>query len=151
MITIHPNAVIHESCVIGTKGFSFTKGKNRTISPSKGITIGKIYMASFCNVDLGIIRDTIIGNNTIIDSHVHISHDCIIGNDCEIDTGARILGGVTIGNNSRICTNAVIHPNVIIGDNCVVGANSYLRHNIPDGTLVYGTPANIPLKPHYKI
>ena len=142
MITIHPTAQIHESCVIGTKGFSFDKGSPRKIMEPTGITIGSfVYMASFCNVDFGTFRDTIIGHRTIIDSHVHISHDVIIGNECEINTGVRILGEVEIGDNTRICTNAVIHPQVKIGNNCVVGANSYLRHDLKDGEIVYGTPA----------
>ena len=100
-----------------------------------------MYIASFCNVDKGTFRNTIIGHNCIIDSHVHISHDVIIGNDCEIDTGVRILGEVSIGRNTRIACNAIIHPKVKIGENCIIGANSYLRHDVPDNSVYYGSPA----------
>ena len=143
MITIHPTAEIDKLCVIGNNGFSFSKTKPRRLLKSKfGIVIGShAYLAAFCSVDMGLIRNTIIGHNTIIDSHVHISHDCIIGNDCEIDVGSRILGEVEIGHNSRICTNAIIHPKVRIGENCVLGANSYLRKDMPDNTIFYGSPA----------
>jgi len=143
MITIHPTAQINQSCEIGNNGFSFSKDRPRILTKSKfGIIIGShSYLAAFCTVDRGIFRNTIIGHNTIIDSHVHISHDCIIGNECEIDVGSRILGEVEIGNNSRICTNAIIQPKVIIGHNCVLGANSYLRKDMPDDTIFYGTPA----------
>jgi UDP-3-O-[3-hydroxymyristoyl] glucosamine N-acyltransferase len=143
-VTISPSATIEKSCVIGTPGFSFSKGKKRKQLKSTNVIIGdNVYMASFCNVDLGTFRDTIVGDDTIIDSHVHISHDVQIGKNCEIDAGAIILGEVTIGNNSRIATNAVIHPQVTIGNNCVVGANSYLRHDIPDNSIAYGSPAKI--------
>ena len=143
MIIIHPTALINKSCFLGSNGFSFSKNKPRALSKSKfGIVIGShAYLAAFCSIDLGQFRNTIIGHNTIIDSHVHISHDCIIGNDCEIDTGSRILGEVEIGHNSRICTNAIIHPKVRIGENCVLGANSYLRKDMPDNTIFYGSPA----------
>jgi len=152
-LTIHPTANIHPSCVIGQNGFFFSHGApRRLIKSDKGIIIGsKVYMAAFCNVDNGIYGDTIIGHDTIIDSHVHISHDCIIGNSCEIDTGVRILGEVKIGFNSRICTNAIIHPKVKIGNNCVLGANSYLRHNMPDKTIFYGNPAVKKDNTNYKI
>jgi len=150
---IHPTANIDKSCVLGTPGFSFTKGKNRVQTESTfSIVIGShVYMASLCNVDKGTYRNTVIGHNTKIDSHVHISHDCIIGNDCEIDTGVRILGEVEIGHGSRICTNAIIHPKAKIGDNCVLGANSYLRHDMPDNTIFYGTPATEKHDTNYKI
>ena len=149
--TIHPTANIHKSCVIGTPGFSFSKDKPRKLIKSDyGIVIGShVYIASFCSIDTGTYRNTIIGHNTIIDSHVHISHDCIIGNNCEIDTGVRILGEVEIGDNSRICTNAIIHPLVKIGNNCVVGANSYLRHDLKDGEIAYGSPATVKKNTNY--
>ena len=143
MILIHPTAQINKLCAIGNNGFSFTKIKPRRLIKSKyGIIIGShAFLGSFSSVDMGSFRNTIIGHNTIIDSHVHISHDCIIGNDCEIDVGSRILGEVEIGHNSRICTNAIIHPKVRIGENCVLGANSYLRKDMPDNTIFYGSPA----------
>lgn len=138
---------IHPSTVIGNNGFSFTrdeKGNRKIIKSTFGIVIGEnIYIGALCNIDSGIIRDTKIGDGTIIDSRVHISHDCRIGEKCEIDTGSTILGEATVGNNTRICTGAIVHQGITVGNNCVVGANAYLRDDLPDGKVAYGTPAKV--------
>ena len=143
---------IDPTSVIGGPAFSFSKGSKRKLQESKfNVIIGEgVYIAEFCNVHRGTFRNTTIGENTIIDSHVHISHDCIIGKNCEIDTGSTILGEVTIGDNTRICSKATVHPKVVIGKNCVVGANSYLRHDLKDGELCYGVPAVVVKNSKYK-
>ncbi len=145
MITIGNNNNIDPSCIIGSKGFSFTKSKPRKIlTPLKNIIIGDDnYIKSYTNIDTGINRDTVIGNNNIVDSHVHISHDVQIGNNCEIDTGSILLGFVTLGDNVRICTGAIVHPFVKINNGSVLGANSYLRHDLPPDVIAYGSPAEI--------
>lgn len=143
-MTIHPTAKIHPSCVIGQNGFSFNHNPKKIIKSTKGIVIGSdVYIAAFCNVDEGIDRPTIIGNNCIINTHAHIAHDVQIGNNTEINVNAILCGHVTIGNNCKVAPGAVIHQRVKIGNNCVVGINAYLRHDMPDNTLCYGTPAFI--------
>jgi len=146
------SAYIDPTSVIGGAGFSFSKGSKRKLQESKfDVIIGEcVYIAEFCNVHRGTFRNTKIGDNTIVDTHVHISHDCIIGKNCEIDTGSTILGEVIIGDNTRICSKATIHPQVVIGKNCVVGANSYLRHDLKDGELCYGIPAVVVKNSNYK-
>jgi len=149
---IDDSTYIDPTSVIGGAGFSFSKKHPRKLQDSTyGIIIGvECYIAEFCTVHKGTYRNTTIGENTIIDSHVHISHDCVIGKNCEIDTGSTILGEVTIGDNTRICSKATIHPKVVIGNNCVVGANSYLRHDLKDGELCYGVPAVVVKNSKYK-
>ena len=131
---------IGEYVVIGSYPFSFHNGEH--IQSKYSVIIGDgVFINPFVNVASGIERDTVIGDNTKLDSFVQIAHDVVIGKNCIICPGAQILGHVTIGDNSRINTNAVIHQRVTIGNNCVVGANSYVRHDVPDGMTVYGTPA----------
>jgi len=62
-----------------------------------------------------------------------------------------MLHGCTIGDNSLIGINAVILNGAKIGKNCLIGANSLITENkeIPDGSLVMGSPARVvkPLTP----
>jgi len=125
--------------------YSFTQDQNgvfHQIRERKDIIIGNdVLFNPFVIVEYGTVRDTKIGDNTKIDGFVMIGHDVQIGKSCLINTGAKILGHVTVGDFSRINAGAIIHQKVKIGNNCIIGANSYVRHDVPDNTVVYGTPA----------
>lgn len=51
------------------------------------------------------------------------------------------IGRVIIGNNVFVGAASVILPGVTIGNDVVIGANSTVTHNVPDHTVVAGTPA----------
>ena len=56
-----------------------------------------------------------------------------------------MLHGCTIGDNSLIGINSVVLNGATIGSNCLVGANSLVTEGkqIPDGSLVLGSPARV--------
>lgn len=84
-----------------------------------------------------------IGNNTVLLSHVNISHDTIIG-QCVF-----IAGGCMIGAYTEIEDFAFIGQHVTsisgkvgkIGNNSYVGAGSVLTSEVKKNTLVKGVPA----------
>lgn len=53
------------------------------------------------------------------------------------------IGRVTIGNNVFIGAETVVLPGVTIGNNVIIGANSTVTHDVPDGTVVAGSPARV--------
>ncbi|WP_019529029.1 gamma carbonic anhydrase family protein [Dasania marina] len=56
-----------------------------------------------------------------------------------------VLHGCTVGDYSLVGINAVVLNGVTIGKHCLIGANSLVPEgmNIPDGSLVVGSPARI--------
>ena len=56
-----------------------------------------------------------------------------------------MLHGCRIGDNSLIGINSVILNGAVIGKNCLIGANSLVTEGkqIPDGSLVMGSPAKV--------
>ena len=68
----------------------------------------------------------VIGDRVTI-GHGAIIHGCTIGDDCLIGMGAIILNGAVIGKGS------------------IVGAGALLTQNvqIPEGSMVYGSPAKV--------
>lgn len=55
---------------------------------------------------------------------------------------------VTIGNDVWIGHGAVIMPGISIGHGCVVGANAVVTRDVPDYTIVAGSPAR-PIRPRF--
>ena len=106
-----------------------------------GMTVGK----NFGRLN-GVILDPShcwlieIGNNVTMAPRVHIlCHDA----STKQFLGYTKIGRVTIGDNVFIGADTVVLPGVTIGSNVVIGANSTVTHDIPDGSVVAGSPARI--------
>jgi acetyltransferase-like isoleucine patch superfamily enzyme len=51
------------------------------------------------------------------------------------------FGRIEIGEETFVGARSIIMPGVMIGRNCVVGAGSVVTKDVPDYTVVVGTPA----------
>lgn len=81
-----------------------------------------------------------IGDNVTLAPRVHIlCHDA----STKMLLGYTKIGRVTIGNNVFIGAESVVLPGVTIGNNVIVGANSTVTHDVPDNTVVVGSPARV--------
>ena len=65
-----------------------------------------------------------------------------MGSGVTVGHGA-IIHGCTIGDNTLVGMGSVIMDGAVIGKNCIVGAGALVTGGtqIPDGTLVLGSPA----------
>lgn len=90
-----------------------------------------------------ITVDVTIGEGSLINKAVIISHDARIGKYCEISPGAKILGRATVGDYSVIGTNAIILPDVKVGTHCKVGAGSIVTKDVADHSTVAGFLARL--------
>jgi len=86
------------------------------------------------------------GSNVQDGSVLHVDPGCPINIGEDVTIGHKVcLHGCTIGRGSLIGINAVVLNNANIGEFCVIGANSLVTEDmeIPDGSLVLGSPAKI--------
>ncbi len=116
-----------------------------------------------------VIGKVRLENNTSVWFNAVIRGDCdwiIVGENSNVQDGAVLhtdpgiqltigknvtvghkvmLHGCSIGDNSLIGINSVILNGARIGKNCLIGANSLITENkeIPDGSLVMGSPAKV--------
>jgi len=115
-----------------------------------------IYNSAAVFGDVSVGEATWVGPNTLLDgsgggiaigaycsisSGVHIyTHDTVLwalsGGKCQ-----RREDSVRIGDCVYIGSQSVIAAGVTIGPRCVVAANSFVNADVPDGTIVGGTPA----------
>ena len=81
-----------------------------------------------------------IGDDVTLAPRVHIlCHDA----STKKFLGYTKIGRVSIGDNVFIGAESVVLPGVTIGNNVIVGANSTVTHNVPDNTVVAGSPARV--------
>ncbi len=81
-----------------------------------------------------------IGDNVTLAPRVHIlCHDA----STKQFLGYTKIGRVTIGNNVFIGAESVVLPGVTIGNNVIIGANSTVTHDVPDNSVVVGSPARV--------
>jgi UDP-perosamine 4-acetyltransferase len=106
-----------------------------TISP-----IG-VYISPFVYVQ----ADTVVNQNTILLSHVNISHTCTIGRNCFI------AGSSTIGAYTSVEDNVFVGQGVMtisgkvetIGHHAFLAARSLITKSVPPHATAIGQPAQI--------
>jgi len=128
---------IHESCFV---------------APS-AVLIGSVQMHAnasvWFNCTLRADNESItIGENSNVQdgSVLHVDPGFPIKIAANVTIGHKVmLHGCTIGENTLIGINTVILNGANIGRNCLVGANALITENmdIPDGSMVLGSPAKV--------
>lgn len=124
-------------------------GENVYIKPplnaNRGGHFYKIGNNVYINYNLTMVDDTriTIGSHTMIGPNV-----TLIAGTHPLETQLRKEGyqynlPVSIGENSWLGANVTVLQGVTIGNNVVVGANGLVTKDIPDNTLVMGSPAKI--------
>lgn len=80
----------------------------------------------------------VIGMGAVIGKNVTIFQNVTIGKKNPIENDYP-----TVGNDTIIYAGAVVIGNIKIGSNCIIGANTVVNKNIPDNSIVVGSPARI--------
>ena len=100
-----------------------------------------VYISPFTYVQ----ADSVVGSNTILLSHVNISHTTTIGNSCFIAGGATI-GAYTImddfvfvGQGALSISGKVKH----IGRESYIGARCLITHDVPENVVFSGIPGKV--------
>lgn len=140
-VYIEDDVIIGSGTIIGGEGLELKKIDNKRlrILHDKSVFVKKnVQVGSNCVIDKGIYRDTIIGENTHIDSLVHIAHACQIKTNAIIGSGSIILGSVNIGDNVWIGPSSTISSSIEIGNDVYVVLGSVVIENIESGSKISG-------------
>lgn len=100
-----------------------------------------VYISPFTYVQ----ADSFIGRNTVLLSHVNISHTTHIGESCFIAGGATI-GAYTIVEDYVFVGQGALSISAkvkYIGHHAFIGARSLLSRSVPPNVVVSGSPAKI--------
>lgn len=127
-------------------------GINARIEPGaiirEGVEIGDnavIMMGAVINIGANI------GEGSMVDMNAVIGGRGQVGKNCHIGAGSVIAGvieppsatPVIIEDNAMIGANAVVLEGVRVGKDAVVAAGSVVTEDVPEGTVVAGSPAKV--------
>lgn len=130
------SAFVHFTAIIG--GTAEWVGKDTTLAAHVG---ERSIVRPYVTVDAGVDRATVIGDDVLLMTRVHVGHDAHVGDGCQIAPGAVICGCVTIGENVKIGANATIRPHIVVGDGARIGMGAVVTKDIPAGEVWAGNPA----------
>lgn len=94
-----------------------------------------------------VFQNVTVTSNARIGKHVYIlpnsivSHDDLIGDFTCIAGGVCISGHVHIGRGCYLGAGSNIKDGVKIGDACLIGMGSVVLKDVPENTIVVGSPA----------
>ncbi len=137
---------------LGSKTPVFPDDGNVLLAPDAQV-IGDVHIGSGCSIWFGAVlradnAPIRIGDGTNIQDHCVLHVDpglpLRIGANCTIGHRA-IVHGCHIGDGSLIGMGAIVLNGASIGRRCLIGAGALVteRAEIPDETLVLGSPARI--------
>lgn len=112
------------------------------------VTLGDKVSIWYNAVLRGDLAPIVIGDESNIQecSVLHVTNDIplTLGKGVTVGHGA-ILHSCTIGDNSLIGMGAIVLDGAKIGKNCIIGAGALVTGGteIPDGSLVVGSPAKV--------
>lgn len=133
---IHPRAVIgsdaYEIVMLGGQQYLRPQTGGVAIGVKCEILAGAIVTRSaFCGA-------TMIGDHSVLDGNVVVSHDCRIGDNVRIGGGAWIGGRAVIGDRVALGPNCTIGNGLTVGAKARVSLGSVVTRDIADGAHVSG-------------
>jgi UDP-3-O-[3-hydroxymyristoyl] glucosamine N-acyltransferase len=144
-LVIGDDVVIGPGTVIGHVGFGYAREADGTpvLLPHTGtVRIGdRIEIGANTAIDRGTIDDTVIEADAKIDNLVHVAHNCHIGAGAFVIATAILCGGVKIGEQAWVAPNVAVREQLTVGANATVGLSATVVKDVPEGSVVTGSPA----------
>jgi UDP-3-O-[3-hydroxymyristoyl] glucosamine N-acyltransferase len=143
---IGDNVIIHAGAVLGADAFYFKRRKERASQYDKLESCGRVIVeddveiGACCTIDKGVSGDTIIGQGTKFDNHVHIGHGAIIGKNCLFAAQVGVGGKAIIEDEVILWGQVGVSKDLTIGRGAVVYAQSGVPASIEGSKIYFGSP-----------
>lgn len=143
---IGDNVIIHAGTVLGADAFYFKRRKEREVQYDKLVSCGRVIIeddveiGAGCTIDKGVSGDTIIGQGTKMDNHIHIGHGAVVGKNCLFAAQVGIGGKAVIEDEVILWGQVGVSKDLTIGKGAVVYAQSGVPSSIPGAKVYFGSP-----------
>ena len=154
--TLYPNVVIYDDCIIGDRvivhggsvigvdgfGYATHQAEHHKIPQVGNVVIeDDVEIGSNCAIARAALGSTVIGKGSKLDSLVVVGHGTKIGPHALLVAQVGIAGSVTIGHHVTMGGQVGVAGHLKIGDNVTVAAQSGVMADIPEQTVMIGSPA----------
>lgn len=140
---IGDNVIIQANVVLGAHAFYFKNYKThweKMISCGRVIIENNVEIGASCTIDKGVSGDTVIGEGSKLDNHIHVGHGVVIGKRVLIAAQTGIGGKTTIEDEVMIWGQVGINKDVVIGKGAVLLAQSGVGKSLEGGKVYFGSP-----------
>ena len=140
---IGDNVIVHANTVLGSDAFYFKRrpsGYDKMHSCGRVVIHDHVEIGACCTIDRGVSSDTIIGQGTKLDNHVHVGHDTVIGKNCLFAAHVGIAGCVNIEDNVIFWGQVGCQKDLTVGAGAVVYGQSGISKSIKGGQVYFGSP-----------
>jgi UDP-3-O-[3-hydroxymyristoyl] glucosamine N-acyltransferase len=140
---IGDNCVIHANSVLGADAFYFKRRPDhydKMLSCGRVVIHDNVEIGACCTIDKGVSSDTVIGEGTKLDNHVHVGHDTVIGKNCLFAAQVGIAGVVTIEDDVILWGQVGVQKDLTIGKGAVVLGQSGIPKSLEGGKTYFGSP-----------
>jgi UDP-N-acetylglucosamine acyltransferase len=126
---IGANCKIFQGAVIGAEPQDLKfNGEYTTVEIGNNVTIRE-----YATVNRGTEANgkTVIKDNVLLMSYVHVAHDCIVGNDCVLASYVGLAGHVEIEDYAILGGYAAVHQFTKIGQHAFIRGASLVSKDVP--------------------
>jgi|HubBroStandDraft_6_1064221.scaffolds.fasta_scaffold304709_2 acetyltransferase EpsM len=137
-------------------GDNYTRSEKFELIRSAGLATAAVvhpsaHVSRFVKIGDGVIilagatvnAGTVIEDNVCINTAASLDHDNYLEHSCHIFPNATLTGGVHVEEFAYVGAGAVIKPNVTVQKYSYVGAGAVVLHDVPEGKIVCGVPAQV--------
>jgi UDP-N-acetylglucosamine acyltransferase len=146
-VNINDNVTIGEDCQIfhGAVIGSESQDLKSTHEESYVIVGNKNILREYVTINRSSSTGgkTIIGDNNLLMTYVHVAHDCIVGNNNVMANSVNLGGHSLIFNNAVIGGLVGIHQFVRVGSYAMIGGLTRVNQDIPPYFTTVGNPAKV--------
>lgn len=141
-VEIGDECIVQAGSVLGTEGFEFKRTSQGVLSVKhfgKVIIGNRVEIGANSTIDKGFtFRNTILGNDTKLDNHVHVAHAAQIGRGCFLTASSVVAGSCRIDDNVWLGPNSTISNQIVINEKASVSIGSVVTKNIKANRKVTG-------------
>jgi acetyltransferase EpsM len=137
-------------------GDNYTRSEKFELIRSAGLAAATVvhpsaHLSRFVKIGDGVIilagatvnAGTVIEDNACVNTAASVDHDNYLEYSCHIFPNATLTGSVHVGEFAYVGAGAVIKPNVTVQKYSYVGAGAVVLHDVPEGKIVCGVPAQV--------
>ena len=116
-----------------------------TVVHPSSVLLPKTRLAPGVLISTGVLvaSHTTLGRATFLNRGVRVGHHTSVGEFVTVQPGANIAGAVSIGDQTYIGMGALVLERLTVGRGVTIAAGAVVREDVPDYTLVAGSPALI--------